>query len=147
MTAKNRKPQTAIAYYYRACLVGADDEKSLRLQRRLYETAKENGLAPLQVFADVGGDNLHRCHVLAEVREGKANVLIVPSLRHLSRKPAQLVELVDEAFSGFKSARLLTCDGEFDSDKPAARACWPILRAVTEFESELHYQVKGITVH
>ena len=147
MDAKNRKPQTAIAYYYRACVGLSDDEKSMRIKDRLLHKARTEGIVVQEICGDLGGLRLARSHALRALRDGKANVLIVPSLRHLSRKPAQLVELVDEAFSGFKAARLLTCDGEFDSDKPAARACWPILRAVTEFESELHYQVKGITVH
>lgn len=147
MDAKNRRPQTAIAYYYRACVAFSDDEKSMRLKARMLRKAKAEGLVVQELCGDLGGHRLARTHALRELRDGKANVLIVPSLRHLSRKPAQLVELVDEAFSGFKAARLLTCDGEFDSDKPAARACWPILRAVTEFESELGYQLKGVTVH
>lgn len=176
MNAKNRKPPTvqsyyrdrpygpkgfkvemakrkaasarAVAYYYRAYSDDEDDDRECsEFERSLFWTAKKHGLSLGAIWPDGQTRRPNRVRALGAIREGQASVLIVPSLRHLSHKPAVLVELVDEAFSGFKAARLLTCDGEFDSDKPAARACWPILRAVTEFESELGYQLKGVTVH
>lgn len=128
--------QLAIGYLYRRDPAGIDQD--LRAIRR---TARENGLTLETIWPD-GGEpcRRYREHVLQAVRNGSVTVLIVPCLSQISRRPAEMIRLVDSAFANFTRARLLTCDGAFDSAHPNARLCWELFRCAVQLEKDCAIQ-------
>lgn len=123
----------AVGYY---CSAGSADEMCSELEASILSTARTSNLSLRDIWPD-GSLRANRTRALEAFRKREADVLIVPSLGHLSQSPAKLIQLVEDALGTFKNGRLLTCDGQFDSDKPQARMCWQILCAVTELEAEL----------
>lgn len=127
-----------IALYLR---VSTDDQTTDPQRRELDEYCKRRNWTPTAVYADrISGARWTRLgldRLMADVRAGKLDVVLVVKLDRLGRSLPHLAQLVSE-LDRCAVALICTSQGiDTSNDNPAGRLQMHVLAAVAEFERAL----------